>query len=338
MIHAPCSPFLPCTHLQTIVSDVLVTLDTGYILYHPELHPTHLLLIDLFKHHVIDDEVIMTKALDDMSQSVNAERAEHSSTSTYRPLHATLLALFLRLDRYSAMEEKLLNDTRTFYSSEAAAHAGQGGPATASAEGLVTYLTHAQKRIDEETQRAQWLLERVLGRESLVTITRDELVKKQAKWLTAGLPTLLLAGSGENLVPLTLLYRQLLSVGLLEPLTKVFVDHIIEVGSAIVNPPSASKASKVPHPPKSEEDKELLRQATADEEALIDRLIAFKDTIDATVDQAFARHDSFVQRRKEGFEKVVNSRTGGGKVAELCAKYLDVKLKSGHLPSPTVLR
>lgn len=228
------------------------------------------------------------------------------------------------------MEERILTDTRTFYSLEAANLASQGATAS-SAEALETYLTHAQKRIEEETQRAQWLLDGQKGRESLVTTTREELVKKQAEWLTAGLPTLLLAGgSGAHLGPLSLLYRQLLSVGLLEPLTKVFVDHIIAVGTTIVNPPSAAKASKVPHPPKSEEDKELLRLAAADEDALIERLIDFKDTIDATVEQAFEKHDSFLVKRKEGFERVVNSRTGGGKVAELCAKYLDVKLKSGN--------
>ena len=254
-------------------------------------------------------------------------RAESSAGGAIRNHYATILSLFLRLQRYGELESAVLQATQRFYIAEANAMASQNGSVTASV--LESYLTHAQNRIDEEIARSEWLLNGETGKKKMASITQSELVKSKADWLTDGLPTLLQEDKAP-LVSLSLLYKHLSAVDHLQPLTTIFVNHIISVGTSIVTPPSALKASKIKKPPQSEKDKELLREATQDEENLIERLLDFKSKIDKTVDQAFAGKGDFRQKRKEGFEKVVNSRTGGGKVAELCAKYLDVKLKSGN--------
>lgn len=327
---------------QDTVKNVLITLDAGYVFHHRELQSTSELLMNAFKQNVLEEEQIRKTALSAIAKVVDEERDAATSAgagaSQYRPLHDTLLALFMRLDGYSSLEHSIVQGTRSFYAAEAGKLVQND--AAESAATIEGYLNHTQQRIEQEMEREAWLLQLDTGKGKLVDIARDELVKQKAHWLTGGLPALLALSSatdtedGNSQAPpiasLSLLYAHLSSVALLEPLTTIFVNHIVEIGTKIVNPASAAAAAKVKKPPQSEADKELLRAATADEENLIDRLLRFKERIDSSVEDAFKQDLTFIAKRKEAFEKVVNSRTGGGKVAELCAKYLDVKLKSGN--------
>lgn len=255
-----------------------------------------------------------------------------SSGPSYKALHLPVLALLVRMQAYPDLEAAILTATQSYYEGEAARFVSDSSAVEAviSAASIESYLAHTQRRIDEETLRGQWLLEPTSnGKERMVEITRDELIKKKAEWLTTGLPALL-QEEKPPLASLSLLYKHLDSVKHIKPLTTIFFDHILKVGGAIVSPPSAAVLAKLPKPPKTDADKETLRVGLAEEETMIERLISFKSKIDVTVEGAFASREEFLQRRTEGFEKVVNSRTGGGKVAELCAKYLDAKLKSGN--------
>lgn len=250
--------------------------------------------------------------------------------------YASILSLFIRLRAYEELESALLGATKGYYSVEADRSATAGASVdaaeaktTVEAATLEKYLNHAQKRIDEEAKRSEQLLHTDQGRKALVDITREELITGKAEWLTVGLPALL-QEEKPPLNALSLLFKHLSAVNLIEPLTVIFYDHILKVGGEIVTPRTAKEAAKVKKAAKTDADKEILRVALADEEKMIERLLDFKAKIDATVDGAFGGHEQFRQKRKEGFEKIVNSRSGGGKVAELCAKYLDAKLKSGN--------
>lgn len=66
--------FLPYHSPQSIVKGVLSTLDSGYIFTHPGSQPSIDLLLDLFKHHVLDDDQIKEKALACVIATLNEER------------------------------------------------------------------------------------------------------------------------------------------------------------------------------------------------------------------------------------------------------------------------
>lgn len=319
-----------------IVKSVLSHLDSGYVLHNNRLpNAKHLpssieLLMDTFKQFVIQDEQVHEKALDSIIGVIDGERQEAStSANTYQDLHPVILSLFIRLQAYPDLEAAILEATQTFYADEATRWVDKSSGQDPEESAIQPYLTHAQQRLEEETARVQWLLSAQSGKKSLLDIVRTELVKKRAEWLTAGLPALL-NQDPPPVESLKLLFRHLKSVDELKILSAAFAAHIIQVGSAIVTPSSAQVITRLKKGPQTDDEKQDLRAAMSDENQIIDRLLAFKSKVDLAADVAFEGHDEFKQRRKEAFEKVVNSRTGGGKVAELCAKYLDYKLKQGN--------
>ncbi|CAO1613646.1 unnamed protein product [Sympodiomycopsis kandeliae] len=319
------------------------------------------LLMIMFKHHVLDDEQIREKALSSITQLINAERINEASSSStklpdatipdiaYHSLHPLLVSLFMRLQAYGDLQTAILDSARQFYEEEASkwirgnSSSETEGEASTRVRGISSwdteidhvsspidsYLKHIEGRLAEETSRAQWLLQASEGRQKLVAAVRDELVRNHVDWLTAGLSPLL-EQEAPPIGSLSLLFQHLDSVGHLKTLSAAFVVYMVKVGSAIVYPPASQAASKIRKPGKTEQEKILLRNAMADEEKVIDQLLSFKAKVDSTVDVAFRGHDEFKQKRKEALEKVVNSRNSGNKVAELCAKYLDMKLRQGN--------
>lgn len=317
-----------CTRIQ-IVRDVLTTLDSGYVLNIPALDTTHALLLRFFADDVLNDEIIREKAFAAIVEQADAQRKDQGVNSTYPSTHAIILSLFQRLGSYTILQDALLTSTKDFYKSEAA----ETIPSTiadATAPSVQAYLEHVSTRIAEEERRVQWLLaSSSAAKGDFVEAVRKELIGGPSDLLVGSL-AILLSQDHLPLRALALLYQHLSSIQSLEPLSAAMHEHIIVTGSAIVTPPSAAEARKVKLPPASDADKEVLRAAAADEEALIDRLLALKQRIDVAINEAFANESMFIHRRTEAFEKIVNSRTGGGKVAELSAKYLDAKLKSGN--------
>ncbi|CAO1635500.1 unnamed protein product [Parajaminaea phylloscopi] len=325
-----------------LVSDVLTPLHAGYIIVSRTApSPVHDVLLQHFKEFVLGDRDIDAEATAATLQSVRGIRQGTLDAAEYSSVHAAVLAVYVRLDEYQRLCDSVLAETAVFYideakgkaaasdqpSNEADAEAHQA-PAV-SVEHVEDYLARAQVRLDQEADRGSWLL-LPADRQRLVQIARENLIEKQATWLAASLPRLL-STPVPPIAVLADLYRHLsLPKDNLDCLADVFFKFIVQEGAAIVSPPSVAKAAKIKLPPSSESDKDALRQAAADEEALIDNLLAFKRKVDVTVDEAFQHDNLFVHRRTDGFEKVVNSRTSGGKVAELCAKYLDAKLKSGN--------
>lgn len=314
-------------------SSIFATLDSNYIHKHPHLKPTLEVLVEMFSLHVVSGD-ILSKCLDSAVACVDEERGANATGSSYEPVHTIIQQLSLRLPDsklHRDLADRILDSTKQFYSqeSEALIASTSSKEQTASAGTIEAFLTHAQRRIDEETARSKWLLTENENRTSLVSHTRTEFIATHLDWLLAGLPTLL-EEEKPPLQALSLLYQHLSSVNAVEALTSIFLEHVIKVGTVIVSPPSTAASAKIKKPPQTDADKETLRQALAEEEKIIEKLLEFKEKIDLSVDKAFAGHISFVQKRTQGFEKVVNSRTGGAKVAELCAKYLDAKLKSGN--------
>jgi cullin-4 len=103
--------------------------------------------------------------------------------------------------------------------------------------------------------------------------------------------------------PLNLLYRLLAKVGELAPLRTAFGKFIVAKGGGIV-------------------------QEKEKDDSMIERLLEYKAVIDKTVEVAFLKDANFRQTQKESFEIFVNKREN--KPAELIAKFLDARLRSGN--------
>lgn len=61
---------------------------------------------------------------------------------------------------------------------------------------------------------------------------------------------------------------------------------------------------------------------------LVQELLDFKARLDVLLEQAFSKNEQFTYTLKEAFEHFVNVRAN--KPAELIAKFIDAKLKSGN--------
>ena len=61
---------------------------------------------------------------------------------------------------------------------------------------------------------------------------------------------------------------------------------------------------------------------------MIEELLKFKNKMDLILNESFCKNDDLLHAFKEGFEAFINTRQN--KPAELMAKFLDKKLKSGQ--------
>ncbi|UZJ54306.1 hypothetical protein CBS101457_003626 [Exobasidium rhododendri] len=274
----------------TIVESVLTLLDQAYLLEQPDLSCLKELSLDLFLHAITLNEDLQLHASACIVACVNGER--YQPGSSYQSLHLLLISMYTKLACYSLVEKALHQATTSFYEAECEEKFSQLT--------ISQYLVHVQNLLEEEQVRGAWLFSDDGGRKTNMTSAQDLLIKSHAQALIEGLPQLLDEGSVE---PMNLLYRLLAKVGELAPLRSAFGKFVIVKGENIVK----------------EKEKD---------DTMIERLLEYKATIDMTVAKAFLKDSNFHQTQKESFEAFVNKREN--KPAELIAKFLDARLRSGN--------
>ncbi|KAN0062880.1 hypothetical protein ACQY0O_004701 [Thecaphora frezii] len=247
------------------------------------------LAIVTFAWQVMENSDLRGRALACISASVEADRR---GSIQYRQLHSSLLQMFVKLSAYDVLEHELVDATRRFYRAESAVRLGR--------DPIGEYLSYAHDRVQQEAERAAWLLSSEVGRQELVAAARIALVTDHVDKLLAGLPELIEA---RRLAELAKLFALLQSVNVLGELRSGFADYIKKAGEVIVN----------------DRDRD---------DEMIDRLIDFKAGIDAVVFESFAKQPEFLHAQRDSFEVFVNKREN--KPAELIAKFLDAKLRSGN--------
>ncbi|KAJ1021616.1 hypothetical protein NDA16_003753 [Ustilago loliicola] len=227
-----------------------------------------------------------------LSRIVAAIDLERKEEISYRELHASIADMFRQLKFEKMLDDAITAATNAFYKSESKASIGDLSP--------MDYVEYADRRIQQEQQRSEWCLLTDQGRLDNVAAARKRLVTKHADKILAGLPDLITA---KELDRLAKIYQLIKSIDRLADLRKAFVEYIKTHGASIVN------------------DRER-------DEEMIDRLLDFKAFIDAVVLTGFQRDGDFINAQKDSFEVFVNKREN--KPAELIAKFLDVKLRSGN--------
>lgn len=276
----------------TLVCNILVLLDQKYLLEQIELPSLWNLGMDLFKHSVCLGDGIESRIETSITQVCNMMREMKSDE--YKQLHRTLLSLFTTLDLYNSLENVLLAATRSYFeelSSKSIAHYS-----------VNDYLIRADEIVRQEKEYSKWLYNDNSGGSKDLKIVYEKLITQHAEKLIGDLSSLLI--DAKNSLPvLTLLYAFLSDVKKISPLRTAFGQYICEEGEKIVM--------------ESEKD-----------EMMIERLLEYKSTIDQIVAQAFKGDEAFRQTQKDNFETFVNKRQN--KPAELIAKFLDSRLRSGN--------
>ena len=273
----------------SLLQSILLPIDRYLVANLSHLLPFIDLSMDIFGHRILNDSEISRIATSRIIDAVNAERQEQVK---YRQLHTTLVAMFNQLNAYAALETALHAATAAFYAAES--------ESSLSALSVCDYLSYAQSRIVQETERNEWLFSTPSGRDQNVKAARNELVAQRADSLLGGLSDLI---DQEQIAPLGTLFVLVQSVDGLTMLRDQFGAYIRKAGEAIVN------------------DRER-------DDQMIDRLLEYKAKMDRIVSESFQRETTFSNAQKDSFEVFVNKREN--KPAELIAKFLDAKLKSGN--------
>ncbi|SPO30054.1 related to cullin 4A [Ustilago trichophora] len=227
-----------------------------------------------------------------LSRIVAAIDGERNEIISYQALHTTIIDMFRQLKAEKVLDDAVAAATKAFYKFESEASIGNLSP--------TEYVEYADRRIIQEQQRSQWCLLTDQGRLDNVAAARKQLVTNHADAILAGLPDLITA---KELNGLAKIYQLIKSINRLADLRKSFAEYIKTHGASIVND----------------------RQR---DDEMIDRLLEFKSFIDTIVSTGFQRDGDFVNAQKDSFEVFVNKREN--KPAELIAKFLDAKLRSGN--------
>ncbi|KAG0046419.1 Cullin-4B, partial [Gryganskiella cystojenkinii] len=273
-----------------MIRSIFLYLDRTFVLQTLGVTSIWELGLDLWRRLVMHQEVIRTKVLDGILKLIDRDR---SGEAISYPLVTSLLRMLSDIHMYSnTFEVPFLTSSRTFYHVEA--------------EQLVhkltvpEYLRHCQRRLSEETSRFEGYLEKSTRR-NLVAAVESELLERWSDYiLQNGFEGVMV---DHNLADLKLWYDLLVRVNHLDKLSANFAIYVKKTGKALVSDPSR-------------------------DDYLVEELLKFKLMMDEVVNKCFQNSELFLNVLKECFEIFVNTRQN--KPAELVAKYLDTRLRSGN--------
>ncbi|XP_075691877.1 cullin-4B isoform X4 [Rhinoderma darwinii] len=303
---------------QIMIRSIFLFLDRTYVLQNSMLPSIWDMGLELFRTHIISDQKVQNKTIDGILLLIERER---NGEAIDRSLLRSLLSMLSDLQIYQdSFEHRFLEETNRLYAAE--------GQRLMQEREVPEYLHHVNKRLEEEADRVITYLdqstqcgsqlspdhrptcldgsrikvENKLERKPLIaTVEKQLLGEHLTTTLQKGLNHLL----DENRIQdLSLLYQLFSRVrGGVQVLLQHWIEYIKAFGSTIVINP--------------EKDKTMVQE-----------LLDFKDKVDHVIDICFMKNEKFVNAMKEAFETFINKRPN--KPAELIAKYVDSKLRTGN--------
>lgn len=221
---------------------------------------------------------------------ISIER-ERKGDTLDRDLMHSLFKMLVSLQIYQPFEKDFLQETTFFYGAE--------GNILVNEYEVAEYLKHVQNRIQEENDRSLRYLD-ISTKKPLLNIVEKQLIEKHITTiLSKGFNNLMEEKKVEDL---TRLYSLLQRVNAIQQLKQSWATYIKTTGQSMVL--------------------DLEKDQT-----LIQDLLDYKDSLDLILDKSFQRNDTLTYSLKESFEYFINTRPN--KPAELIAKFIDSKLKSG---------
>ncbi|GAM25543.1 hypothetical protein SAMD00019534_087180 [Acytostelium subglobosum LB1] len=216
---------------------------------------------------------------------------ERRGDNVNKDLLQSLIKMLKSLQIYSAFESDLVAETNTFYYNE--------GNRLIEEFEVPQYLKHVQNRINEESERALRYLD-MSTKKSIIQALETHMLERHINTLISkGFNQMV---DGNKTEDIQRLYTLLQRVGALNSIRTAWISYIKTTGQSMVA------------------DKE--KHAT-----LIQDLVALKVKLDGIIEASFAKNDLIVYALKESFEFFMNR---GENIAELLAKFVDSKLRSGN--------
>ncbi|XP_013419680.1 cullin-4A [Lingula anatina] len=278
-----------------MIRSIFLFLDRTYVLQNSTIASIWDMGLELFRVYIISNTLVQTRTVDGLLMLIERER---NGEAVDRLLLKSLLRMLSDLQIYQeAFEVKFLAATDRLYCAE--------GQKLMHEREVPEYLSHVDKRLNEETERLYHYLDQST-RKSLVTCVEKNLLEHHlTAILQKGLDMLL---EQNRIQDLTLMYQLFSRVkdGLKE-LYVACASYIKKSGKMIVINPD--------NDPDKDRD-------------MVQSLLDFKDRIDNIVAVCFAKNEKFVNAVKEAFETFINQRQN--KPAEFIAKYVDSKLRAGN--------
>ncbi|KAM5146301.1 cullin-4B [Mantella aurantiaca] len=274
-----------------MIRSIFLFLDRTYVLQNSMLPSIWDMGLELFRTHIISDQKVQNKTIDGILLLIERER---NGEAIDRSLLRSLLSMLSDLQIYQeSFEHRFLEETNRLYAAE--------GQRLMQEREVPEYLHHVNKRLEEEADRVITYLDQSTQKPLIATVEKQLLGEHLTTTLQKGLNHLL----DENRIQdLSLLYQLFSRVrGGVQVLLQHWIEYIKAFGSTIVINP--------------EKDKTMVQE-----------LLDFKDKVDHVIDICFMKNEKFVNAMKEAFETFINKRPN--KPAELIAKYVDSKLRTGN--------
>ncbi|GAA6031535.1 hypothetical protein JCM8097_006505 [Rhodosporidiobolus ruineniae] len=275
-----------------LVRSIFLQLDRTWVLSTPGMLSIWDLGLDIFRHSVLSDETISSRVTTSILHLIERER---NGDVVPRQLLRSLLVLlrtFSPQTHSTLFSDPFLSSTRTFYHAE--------GTALATSLDSSAYLKRVTERLHEEGERC----EAVVGAELkpvVLEVLEEELIKGHVEAIAEKDTGEMCKNDARQ--DLSTLYVLLGRVHRVDVLRKAFLEHLKAAGLALVQD-------------KSQDDK------------MVVNLISFRKSALALVETCFAGATEFGSAINSAFEFFINKREN--KPAEMMAKFLDAKLRSGN--------
>eukprot|EP00049_Salpingoeca_infusionum_P022772 m.8687 g.8687 ORF g.8687 m.8687 type:complete len:722 (-) comp5384_c0_seq1:63-2228(-) len=192
----------------------------------------------------------------------------------------------------TSFQPALLEATAAFYAAETAQNI-QSMPIT-------DYLDYCTRRYTEETERLRTVLTNELRKPLMMQLDKHLLEDNLPVILSQGFEALFVQ---DDIDHLAVLYKFCDRISALARLKTAFSTFIKKIGYDCVKTPAKDKA-------------------------MVDELLKFKAKTSAFVTKAFAADTAFASAEKDAFNTFINRRAN--KPAEMIAKFLDTKLRTGY--------
>ncbi|KAJ3295095.1 Cullin-4 [Borealophlyctis nickersoniae] len=285
---------------QIMIRSIFLYLDRTYVLQTASLKSLWDMGIELFRSNIMDDTDVRRKTIEGILDEIERER---NGDQVSRELLRSLLRMFLDLSIYlSGFDPAFRDRTERYYRAESDRLVGGMDGGVSGGTVVARYVLHVEARLGEEVERCTPGVGYLdLGsKKGLVAVVETELVKRHVRvLLDKGFAPLMDENRMEDLARMFDLFGR---VGGRDEMRHKFAEYIKKTGTALIMDSS--------------------RDAT-----MVEDLLKFKSRLDEILAKSFCSNEGFANSLKESFEHFINSRKN--KPAELIAKFVDSKLKSG---------
>ena len=272
------------------IRSIFLYLDRTHIVQTPNLRSVWDMGLVLFRSQLEAYQQVLQKLVNGLLQLIEAER---NGESINKSQMYKLLRMLSALQIYhDKFETPFLAATGQFYQSE--------GDRLVELNTVPAYLLHAETRLREESDRVVHYLEEDTKRPLIHTVEQKLLQSHISIMLEKGVDMLL---EQDRRSDLSRMYHLLARVDGLKQLKVAVSMYIRKKVADIVGD---------------------LQQ----ENRMVERLLHFKETVDHFMKESFHSDPAYVNMLKESKEQAINTRES--RPAELVAKYIDSKLRTGN--------